>query len=130
MAPGQVRVLVDTHSLVWALSAPESLSPKARRILADSEVVVSVANLWELLLKAPKKDALLTDPLAWWERHISGNAIAILSIRVSHVIALGHLPEIHRDPFDRILIAQAIVENLPLVSKDARLSEYKVRILW
>lgn len=125
-----MKVLLDTHSLVWALSAPESLSSKARRILADSEVVASVANLWELLLKAPKKDALLTDPLAWWERHVSPNAIAILSIRVSHVAALGRLPEIHRDPFDRILIAQALVENLPLVSKDVRLSEYKVHILW
>jgi PIN domain nuclease of toxin-antitoxin system len=125
-----VRVLVDTHSLVWALSAPESLSSKARRILAESEVVASVANLWELLLKAPKKHALLTDPLTWWERHVSPNAIAILSIRVSHVAALARLPEIHRDPFDRILIAQALTENLPLVSKDARLSEYKVRILW
>jgi PIN domain nuclease of toxin-antitoxin system len=121
---------VDTHSLVWALSAPGSLSSKARRILTDSEVIASVANLWELLLKAPKKDALLTDPLTWWERHVTGNAIAVLSIRVSHVVALGHLPEIHRDPFDRILIAQALAENLPLVSKDARLSEYKVQILW
>ncbi|HMJ62778.1 MAG TPA: type II toxin-antitoxin system VapC family toxin [Bryobacteraceae bacterium] len=125
-----MRVLVDTHSLVWALAAPESLSSKARRILADSEVVASVANLWELLLKAPKKGALLTDPLTWWERHVSGNAIPVLSIRVSHVIALGHLPDIHRDPFDRILIAQALVENLPVVSKDARLGEYKARILW
>jgi len=125
-----VKVLVDTHSLVWALSAPEFLSTKARRILADSEVVVSVANLWELVLKASKKDALLTDPVTWWKRHVSRSNIAVLSIRVSHVVTLGHLPEIHRDPFDRILLAQAQAENLPLVSKDAQLSEYKVRILW
>ncbi len=125
-----MRVLVDTHSLVWALSAPQFLSSKARRILTNSDVVVSVANLWELVVKASKKDALLTDPVTWWERHISRSSIPVLSIRISHVIALGHLPEIHRDPFDRILLAQALVENLPLVSKDTQLSEYNVRILW
>ena len=125
-----MRVVVDTHSLVWALSDLELLSSRTRRILTDSEVTTSVANLWELLLKASKKDALMADPLTWWEKHIAGNAIPTLPIRISHVTALGRLPNIHRDPFDRILVAQALVENMPLVSKDARLREYKVTVPW
>ena len=125
-----MNVLVDTHSLVWALSAPHLLSGKARRILAGSEVTVSVASLWELLLKAPKKQALLTDPLAWWEKYVNASALCVLPIRLAHVAALGRLPSLHKDPFDRILVAQAKVEGLTLISKDVRLAEYKISVIW
>jgi len=125
-----LRVLTDTHSLVWALSDPASLSPAARRVLANSEVTASVANLWELRLKAEKKDALLADPIPWWNKYIVNPGIPALPIRAAHVMALGALADIHRDPFDRILIAQSIVEKLPLVTKDAHLAKYGIRTIW
>jgi len=125
-----VRVLTDTHTLVWALSNDEALSPKARQTLTESEVLASVANLWELLLKHGKKDALLADPLSWWEKYVIRTGIPTLGIRLAHVMELGRLPDIHRDPFDRILIAQSIVEKAPLVSKDTHLAEYSVPIIW
>jgi PIN domain nuclease of toxin-antitoxin system len=125
-----VRVLTDTHSLVWALSDPDSLSSEARRVLAGSDVIASVANLWELCLKAQKKEALLTDPLAWWNNYIVKSGIPALPIRASHVMALGTLPNIHKDPFDRILVAQSIVEKLPVVTKDAHLAQYGIQIIW
>lgn len=125
-----MRVLTDTHSLVWALSDPGALSSRARRTLAGSEVTASVANLWELLLKARKKDALLADPLRWWNKFIAESGIPALPIRVGHVTALGTLAEIHRDPFDRILVAQSLVEDLPLVTKDAHLARYGIRVIW
>ena len=92
--------------------------------------MASVANLWELLLKTRKKDALLTDPLAWWGKYVLATRIPTLGIRTGHVMALGRLPEIHKDPFDRILVAQAMVEKLPLVSKDSHLAAYGIPMIW
>jgi len=106
------------------------LSASARQVLAESEVAVSVASLWELVLKSRKKDALLQDPLPWWEKYVVQAGIPTLSIRTSHVMALGHLPELHKDPFDRILVAQAIAERMSLVTKDAQLQQYGVATIW
>jgi PIN domain nuclease of toxin-antitoxin system len=125
-----VRVLADTHALVWALSDPDLLSAPASRVLAESEVTVSVASLWELILKSGKKDALLQDPLPWWAKYIGQAGVPTLAIRTPHVMALGHLPELHNDPFDRILVAQAIVERMPLVTKDGRLQQYGIVTIW
>lgn len=125
-----MRVLTDTHALVWALSDPDSLGSEARKALAESEVVASVANLWELCLKAQKKDALRADPLPWWHKYVVKFSIPVLPIRAAHVMALGVLADIHKDPFDRILVAQSIVEKLPLVTKDAHLAKYGIQIVW
>jgi len=125
-----VRVLADTHAFVWALSDPALLSAPARQVLAESEVAVSVASLWELVLKSGKKGALLQDPLPWWEKYVSQARIPTLAIRTSHLVALGRLPELHKDPFDRILVAQAMVERMPLVTKDDRLHQYGVTTIW
>jgi PIN domain nuclease of toxin-antitoxin system len=125
-----VKVLTDTHSLVWALADPDQLSTEARNVLSQAEVTASAANLWELILKKYKKDALVADPLSWWERYVTATGIPALGIRVNHVKALSHLPDLHKDPFDRILIAQSIVEKLPLVSKDRRLAHYGISLIW
>jgi PIN domain nuclease of toxin-antitoxin system len=126
----EVRVLTDTHSLVWALSDPATLSREARQVLTDSEVIASVANLWELCLKAQKRDALLANPLPWWDRYVVNSGIPALPIRANHVVALGSLPDIHKDPFDRILVAQSMIEKLPLVTRDVRLAKYGIQIIW
>ena len=130
MDRGPLKVLADTHSLVWGLEDASPLSKTARKILIESEVVASVATLWELLLKKGKKDALVEDPLVWWDAYVTKTGLPVLGIHQSHVIAIGRLPDIHQDPFDRILIAQAIVEKIPLVSKDRKLARYGVQILW
>jgi len=90
----------------------------------------SVANLWELVLKSSKPGALVTDPVRWWEKYVTGTGIPALAIRTAHVRALAGLPELHRDPFDRILVAQALTEGLTLVSKDAALARYGVPMIW
>ena len=125
-----MKFLADTHSLVWALSNSAKLGRTARRIFGEWELVVSVASLWELLLKKDERDALVGDPLPWWESYVIKTDLPVLGIRQNHVLALGRLPAIHRDPFDRILIAQAIVEKIPLVSKDRELSKYGAQVLW
>ena len=125
-----MTVLVDTHTLVWALTAPEQLSPKAKMALAESEVLVSVASLWELILKSGRKHALVGQPVRWWQKNVTGNGLRVLSIRVQNVSLLEDLPAVHRDPFDRILVAQSISEIAPIVSKDSKLEAYGIQVIW
>jgi PIN domain nuclease of toxin-antitoxin system len=125
-----VKVLTDTHTLVWALSEPEALGAEARAALAESPFTASVANLWELVLKSRKLGALIADPLPWWEKYVVRARIPTLAIRAPHIRALAGLPEIHKDPFDRILVAQALVEGLTLATKDAVLARYGAAVVW
>ena len=125
-----VKVLTDTHTLVWALSKPEELGREAREALATSPFTASVANLWELVLKARKPGALLADPLSWWDRYVTQSHIPVLALRTAHILALAGLPDLHKDPFDRILMAQALAEDLVLVTRDANLSRYGIPVIW
>jgi PIN domain nuclease of toxin-antitoxin system len=125
-----VRILADTHTLVWALETPELLSKAARSAMDDSEVTASVASLWELSLKCRKKDALVTDPLSWWRKYVTATGVPTLPIRISDVIALSSLPDIHKDPFDRIIVAQTVSEGIPLITKDAHLAMYGITTIW
>ena len=124
------RILLDTHTLVWALSDPNSLSRAARGALDGGEFIASVASLWELLIKRRRPGALLADPVPWWERYVVRSGIPVIAIRQPHVAMLGELADHHRDPFDRILVAQAMVEKAALVSKDESLAVYGVRVIW
>jgi PIN domain nuclease of toxin-antitoxin system len=125
-----MRVLTDTHTLVWALSKPEELSAPAREALATSPFTASVANLWELVLKARKPGALLADPVAWWAEYVTQSHIPTLAIRVAHIKVLAGLPDIHKDPFDQILAAQTIAEKLVLVTRDSDLARYGIPLIW
>jgi PIN domain nuclease of toxin-antitoxin system len=121
---------VDTHALVWAVSNPELLSTAARAAFENEEIVASVASLWELSLKSGKKNALVADPVPWWRKYVMDKGVFTLPIRIADVIALCSLAEIHKDPFDRILIAQSLSEGLPLVTKDENLALYGVLTIW
>ena len=125
-----MKVLTDTHTLVWALSKPEALGAKAHAALAESPFTASVANLWELIVKSHKPSALLADPLPWWEKYVIGAHLPTLPIRTRHVRKLAGLPELHKDPFDRILVAQALVEGMTLATRDAALAAYGVPVVW
>jgi PIN domain nuclease of toxin-antitoxin system len=123
-------VLTDTHTLVWALSTPALLSSTAKKVLAKADVTVSAANLWELVLNMHRKPGLLADPISWWDKYVRDSNVAALSIRTAHVAAPAHLPEIHKVPFERILVARSKVENLPVVTKNASLARYGISIIW
>lgn len=109
-----MKVLTDTHALVWALSDPAALGARARTALAESPFTASVANLWELVLKARKPGALTADPLTWWEKFVIGPRIPTLSIRTAHIRRLTRLP----------------VEGLTLVTKDVLLARYGQPVIW
>jgi PIN domain nuclease of toxin-antitoxin system len=125
-----VRVLVDTHALVWAVNSPALLSSAARAAFENEEIVASVANFWELSLKSRKKNALVADPVPWWRKYVIGKGVFTLSIRLADVTALCSLAQIHKDPFDRILVAQSLSEGIPLVTKDGQLASYGIPIIW
>lgn len=122
--------LLDTSTLLWALGAPERLSRRARRLVNSGENVVSVASYWEVVVKAQKGLLTIADLSGWWQRALDLMNARQLPIRASHVSALAALPMIHKDPFDRILIAQAIAERLDFLTSDEHAASYTARIVW
>jgi PIN domain nuclease of toxin-antitoxin system len=123
------RLLVDTHALLWWLSDDPALSPAARDALADpaGEPLVSAASLWEIAIK--RSLGRLTAPDDLPDR-IAGEGFAWLPITPAHAWQVRDLASHHRDPFDRVLAAQALVERLPILTTDARFSEYGVEVRW
>jgi PIN domain nuclease of toxin-antitoxin system len=128
-----MRLLLDTHTLIWFDSEPDQLSDACRSILADpnNSLVLSIASIWEMQIKCQAGRLNLRMPLSRLiDEQSQNNGLEILPIKAQHVYELQNLPDVHRDPFDRIMIAQAIVENLLFVSKDSVLGGYPVQQVW
>ena len=117
-----MRVLLDTHLLLWALATPGRLSPAAREAIAAGDVYVSAASIWEISIKTQlgKLDANPRDVLV----AIEPAGFSLLPITGEHAARVAELPAVHRDPFDRMLAAQASVEPMILLTNDAALSPY------
>jgi PIN domain nuclease of toxin-antitoxin system len=122
--------LLDTHVLIWANTAPELLSPAARDAIETYQIKVSVVSLWELIAKKTRPGAPVREPLPWWDRYITRAGVEVLPVRVPHLSSLDCLPDVHRDPFDRMLLAQAGFEQLQLVSADRAFAGYAIEIIW
>ena len=121
-----MKLLLDTHLLLWAAGAPERLSATARALIDDpaNTPIFSVASLWEIAIKRGLgRPDFEVDPRRL-RRGLLDNGYEELPITSAHVVAVDALPPIHRDPFDRLLISQAITEGLLLLTADARLAEY------
>jgi PIN domain nuclease of toxin-antitoxin system len=111
--------LLGTSTLLWALGEPERLSPRGRRLVDAGENVVSVASYWEIVIKTQEGLLTISDLATWWRQATELTAARVLPIRASHITALAALSQLHKDPFDRILIAQAKAERLALVTRTA-----------
>ena len=122
--------LLDTSALLWALSSPERLSARARRRIESGENIVSVASYWEVVIKTQKGLLTIADLGTWWRQATELVSARVLPIRASHVTTLASLPKLHKDPFDRILIAQAIVERVAFITNDGLIKEYSVQTFW
>jgi PIN domain nuclease of toxin-antitoxin system len=128
-----VRVLVDTHALIWAVDEPARLGSTARRALEDdsNEVVISAATVWEIAFKTGLRKLTLSMPYKeWMNRAIADLGATILPITVEYADAQATLPNYHRDPFDRLLVSQAQVENIPLASNEETFDRYGISRLW
>ncbi|MFM8886614.1 MAG: type II toxin-antitoxin system VapC family toxin [Chthoniobacterales bacterium] len=123
-----MRLLLDSHALLWALTAPEKLSGEAAVEIsaASNNVWFSPASVWELEIKRAQGKLDLQDN---WPEAVERTRFAELPIRSNHATTAGRLPWHHRDPFDRMLFAQALVEDLRLVTRDRFAVAYGVKIL-
>lgn len=122
--------LLDTSTVVWALADPSRLSAAARRALRATPRVLSVVCYWEVVIKVRKGLLAISDPVMWWSRATDALGGSVLSIRAAHISALSALPDLHRDPFDRILIAQAVAEGFTLVTSEEQIRRYAVKTIW
>lgn len=128
-----MRLLLDTHTFLWFTLNEPLLSPEALKLIADpnNEILISPMSYWEIAIKISIGKYALTEPVdQFFVREIAVNQFDILPIQPGHVAPLTNLPFHHRDPFDRLLIAQAIVEQIPVVSADAAFDAYPVQRLW
>jgi PIN domain nuclease of toxin-antitoxin system len=128
-----VRLLLDTHSLLWWLAGDTQLSPRARRAIADRrhEVIVSAASAWEVTTKHRLGKLPGAGPLAVdFALEVRRQGFAGLPISLSHAQTAGALTGAHRDPFDRMLVAQAREEHLAIVSNETVFDDYGVRRIW
>jgi PIN domain nuclease of toxin-antitoxin system len=123
-------VLLDTNAMIWLLAGDERMSQRARATIADESrrLVVSAVSLWEAVIK--RSLGKLKAPADLSRRLAALRQVELLPISPLHAEAVGELPWHHRDPFDRMLVAQARAERLPIVSSDAALGEYGVEIIW
>ena len=106
------------------------LSHAAREAIETREIKVSVVSLWELIVKKNRPGAPVRDPLLWWDRYITRAEVEVLPVRLPHLVSLDALPDVHRDPFDRMLLAQAESEQLRLVTADRSFAAYGVATVW
>lgn len=123
-----MRLLLDTHTLVWATTEPERVATEALRLIesSENEVFVSVVSPWELAIKLSRRRIEL--PQVFYETLRDGQ-FGLLPVTIPHTEVIPTLPHHHRDPFDRMLVAQAQVEGLTLVTSDREIRRYPVSIL-
>lgn len=130
-----MKLLLDTHSFLWFITSDSKLSANAHVLISDpqNDVLVSPASYWEVAIKVSMKKYPLTVPFEKFiDEGVAGNDFEILPVEIRHAAALASLsfPPNHKDPFDRLIVAQAIVEGIPLVSIDSQLDAYPINRLW
>jgi PIN domain nuclease of toxin-antitoxin system len=128
-----MRLMLDTHAFLWWNLDDDRLSGEARDAIGDgrNDVVISVASIWEVAIKAGKGKIDLPMAVdAYIADRLRRNRWSTLAIDVRHAVRAASLPMIHADPFDRVLIAQAQVESLPIVTTDAAITRYDVETIW
>ena len=128
-----MRVLLDTHAFLWWIGDDPRLSERAREVFSDgdNDLVFSAASGWEIAIKARLGRLQVPGDLnTYLLRQLTENYTSVLPVHLSHALRVYALPDHHRDPFDRLLVAQAIVEEIPLLSADPRIARYPVEVVW
>lgn len=128
-----MKALLDTHAFLWWVTDDRRLPPQVRRIMADesNEIFFSVVSAWEIVVKAATGRIALPHPAErFMRRQVAANDFRVLSISLEHALRVGGLPPLHTDPFDRLLVAQALVERLIVLSGDRQVAAYPVDVRW
>lgn len=128
-----MRYLLDTHTFLWWIVDDLRLSSRARAIIQDpgNEIWFSAASAWEMAIKAQLGRITFEDDLvAFVPQQVAANGFKNLPIQSEHALRVSRLPLLHRDPFDRILVAQALTERMPLLTGDQTIASYDVEVVW
>jgi PIN domain nuclease of toxin-antitoxin system len=127
-----MNYLLDTHALIWFLNGDKSLSAKARKAIESDNAInfVSIASLWEIAIKVSLDRLSINVPFDKLSFELDKNNFQLLPITFNDTVILSSLAFNHRDPFDRLIISQAIANDFTLISKDKEFSAYKIKLLW
>jgi PIN domain nuclease of toxin-antitoxin system len=128
-----MNVLLDTHAFLWFIGDDAFLSTPARRIIesAENEVYLSMASIWEMAIKVSLGKLEMPSPFTdFVTTQLSENTVRLLDIGIAHVGMVTVLPFHHRDPFDRLIIAQSLSENIPIIGREAVFDDYGIQRLW
>jgi PIN domain nuclease of toxin-antitoxin system len=128
-----MKALLDTNAFLWWLGKKDRLTAQAYEIIQDleNEIFLSVACVWEIMIKTRSGKLILPDsPELYIPSRIAHYGFQLLPIEMKHVLQLRVLAEHHRDPFDRILVAQSQVEQLPIITSDPIIPKYSVQVIW
>lgn len=128
-----MKLLLDTQCWLWMIAEPGRLGERARDLLADlrNRLYLSAASSWEIAIKARLGKIVLKEPAAAFvPKWMSRSGVLGLPVEHRHALHTSLLPDHHRDPFDRLLVAQAVIEKLPLVTSDRKLARYGVALIW
>jgi PIN domain nuclease of toxin-antitoxin system len=128
-----MTVLMDTHSFIWFVDGSSQLSARARTLIEDpaNDKLLSMASIWEMAIKISLGKLSISQHFEQFIPHqLQINGFEIFAIKFDHIAKVSHLPFYHRDPFDRLLIAQSLVEQIPVISVDSVFDTYSVQRLW
>ena len=127
-----MKLLLDTHAIIWFVEGDTSLSILARKAIENpnNTKYISIISFWEMMIKINLGKLQMKIDFVMLNEYLLSKNIRILSLELSHILSLKNLPTHHKDPFDRILIAQAISENMTLISVDGNFSLYDISVLW
>lgn len=128
-----MKILLDTHTFLWWVAEDAQISLKAKEIIAnpDNKIYFSVVSAWEIIIKVGTgKLSLSEPPETYIPSRIASSQFEILPVQMPHILKINTLPNFHKDPFDRLLIAQSLVEDLSLVTIDNAISQYPVKTIW
>jgi len=128
-----MKALLDTHAFIWWVTDDSQLSSTARSIIAEPRNILflSAASAWEIVIKVRLRKLNLPEhPKTYVPSRLTINRFESLPIRMVHALQVANLPELHRDPFDRIIIAQSQVEKMPIVTVDSLMTQYPIDIIW
>ena len=128
-----MNVLLDTHAFLWWVIDDPQLSDTARATIADpnNTIYISVVSAWEIIIKQRTgKLSLPEPPETYIPSRLASNRFSSLPVQMQHVLQIASLPDYHRDPFDRLLIAQSQIEQIPIITVDQTIIQYSVSIIW
>jgi PIN domain nuclease of toxin-antitoxin system len=127
-----MKAILDTHAFLWALAGDARMSPRARDVFVGSaDLSLSFASIWEILIKVQSGKLSLPRPAGpYILSRMVDNRIKTLPISIAHLLTLERLPMHHRDPFDRMLIAQSMEQDWPIITSDRMFKKYPVQVIW